>query len=100
MTLPTSDRCPLLTRQAGFILRTTASLWVLWGRFCSINLTCFHIELLISYSQSWLQGTYNYHHFIVGETGPREEKEDVRETKTVPRSPFTEPNVQDHNENN
>lgn len=89
MTSPTSERCPLLTQQAGFILITTASPWVLWGHFCSINLTCFHIELLISYSQSWLQGTYNYRHFIVGETGPREEEEYVWATKTVPRSPLT-----------
>lgn len=58
------------------------------GHFCSINSTHFHIELLISCSQSWLWGSYNYQCFIVGETGPREEEEDVLGNKSSSRSPF------------
>lgn len=63
------------------------------GYFCSRNSTRFHIELLISCSQSWLQGSYNYQHFIVGETGPREEKQDVLRNKSSPRSLLTCPTV-------
>lgn len=51
---------------------TTASPWTLYRHFCFINSACFHIYLLISCSQSQLQGTYNY--FMFEETGSQEEK--------------------------